>query len=152
MVLTLVSSARNAKPSLRTHYRPELKPTASLWRTLWIRSSCAALWKPYVFNTPFLIRAYETGGSINKQSCSMKEIDDLIAKAKFNQNDEQRRQQYRDVEALVVKNVCGMAPLWQRAAHRVVKPYIKGMIENKKPDDHYVPGDSKVELWSTTKK
>jgi oligopeptide transport system substrate-binding protein len=100
----------------------------------------------------WILGLFETGGSINKWYCSNKEIDDLIAKAKTNQNDEQRRQQYRDAEKLIVTTVCGMAPMWQRAAHRVVKPYIKGMTENKKPDDHYIPGDGKVELWSTTKK
>ena len=100
----------------------------------------------------WILGLMETGGSINKQSCSMKEIDDLIAKAKFNQNDEQRRQQYRDVEALVVKNICGYGPIWQVGAHRVVKPYIKGMVENKKPDDHFVPGDHHPELWTTSRK
>jgi len=100
----------------------------------------------------WILGLFETGGSINKQSCSNPEIDALIGKAKVNQNDEQRRQQYRDVEKLVVTTVCGMAPMWQVGAHRVVKPYIKGMVENKKGDDHWVPGDGKVELWSTTKK
>ncbi len=100
----------------------------------------------------WILGLYETGGSINKQSCSLKEIDDAIAKAKFNQNDEQRRQQYRDIEKLVVENVCGIAPMWQVGFHAVVKPYIKGMIENKKPDDKQVPGDTSVELWTTTKK
>ena len=100
----------------------------------------------------WILGLYETGGSINKQGCSNPEIDALIGKAKINQNDEQRRQQYRDVEKLVVTTVCGMAPMYQNGAHRVVKPYIKGMVENKKGDDHFVPGDGKVELWSTTKK
>ena len=100
----------------------------------------------------WILGLYETGGSINKQSCSLKAIDDVIAKAKFNQKDEERRQQYRDAEKLIVENVCGMAPMWQVGFHAVVKPYIKGMIENKKPDDKQVPGDTSVELWTTTKK
>ncbi|MBA4179022.1 MAG: hypothetical protein C0506_00380 [Anaerolinea sp.] len=100
----------------------------------------------------WILGLYETGGSINKQSCSMKAIDDVIAKAKFNQKDEERRQQYRDAEKLVVENVCGMAPMWQVGFHAVVKPYIKGMVENKKADDKQVPGDTSVELWTTTKK
>ncbi|MEO6044171.1 MAG: peptide ABC transporter substrate-binding protein [Tepidiformaceae bacterium] len=100
----------------------------------------------------WILGLYETGGSINKQSCSNPEIDALIGKAKVNQNDEQRRQQYRDVEKLVVTNVCGMAPMWQVGRHNVVKPYIKGMVENKKGDDHFVPGDHNPEFWTTTKK
>jgi oligopeptide transport system substrate-binding protein len=100
----------------------------------------------------WILGLYETGGSINKQSCSMKAIDDLIGKAKFNQKDEERRQQLRDVEKLVVENVCGIAPMWQVGFHAVVKPYIKGMVENKKADDKQVPGDTSVELWTTSKK
>lgn len=100
----------------------------------------------------WLLGLYETGGSINKQSCSMKAIDDLIAKAKFNKNNEERLQQYRDVEKLVVENVCGQAPMWQVGFHAVVKPHIKGMIENKKPDDKQIPGDTNVEYWTTSKK
>jgi oligopeptide transport system substrate-binding protein len=100
----------------------------------------------------WILGLYETGGSINKQSCSMKSIDDTIAKAKFNPKDEERRQLYRDAEKLIVENVCGMAPMWQVGFHAVVKPHIKGMIENKKPDDKQVPGDTSVELWTTTKK
>ena len=100
----------------------------------------------------WIVGLYETGGSINKQFCSNKEIDDLIAKAKINQNDEQRRQQYRDVEKLVVTTVCGQAPMYQVGYHRVVKPYVKGMVENKKASDHFVPGDATPELWTTTKK
>ncbi len=99
----------------------------------------------------WILGLYETGGSINKQSCSLKAIDDVIAKAKFNQKDEERRQQYRDAEKLIVENVCGMAPMWQVAFHAVVKPHIKGMIENKKPDDKQIPGDTSVELWTTSK-
>jgi oligopeptide transport system substrate-binding protein len=100
----------------------------------------------------WILGLYETGGSINKQSCSMKSIDDTIAKAKFNPKDEERRQLYRDAEKLIVENVCGMAPMWQVGFHAVVKPHIKGMIENKKPDDKQVPGDTSVELWTTSKK
>jgi oligopeptide transport system substrate-binding protein len=100
----------------------------------------------------WILGLYETGGSINKQSCSMKAIDDLIAKAKFNQKDEERRQQYRDIEKLVVENVCGIAPMWQVAMHAVVKPHIKGMVENRKPDDKQVPGDTSAEFWTTSKK
>ena len=100
----------------------------------------------------WMVGLYETGGSINKQSCSNPEIDALIGKAKTNQNDEQRRQQYRDAEKLVVTTVCGMAPMWQVGYHRVTKPYIKGMVENKKASDHFVAGDSTPEFWTTTKK
>jgi oligopeptide transport system substrate-binding protein len=100
----------------------------------------------------WILGLYETGGSINKQSCSMPEIDALIAKAKFNQKDEERRQQYRDIEKIIVENICGQGPIYQSAIHAVVKPYIKGMVEFKQPNDHQVPGDNNVENWTTSKK
>jgi oligopeptide transport system substrate-binding protein len=100
----------------------------------------------------WILGLYETGGSINKQSCSLKAIDDVIAKAKFDQKDEERRQFYRDAEKLIVENVCGMAPMWQVGNHSLVKSYVKGMVENKKPDDKQVPGDTSMELWTTSKK
>ena len=101
----------------------------------------------------WILGLYETGGSINKQSCSMKPIDDVIAKAKFDQKDEERRQFYRDAEKLVVENVCGIAPMWQVGNHYLVKPYLKGLAESKKPNDHQIVGDAlSMEYWTTSKK
>lgn len=100
----------------------------------------------------WILGLYETGASINHVNCSMPEIDALIGKARYNTKDEERRQQYRDIEKLIVENVCGIAPVYQSGFHAVVKPYIKGMVENKKADDKQVPGDTSVELWTTTKK
>lgn len=100
----------------------------------------------------WILGQFETGGSINKWKCSMPEIDALINKARFNPKDEERRQQYRDTEKLIVENICGMAPMYHNGFHAVVKPYIKGMAENKQPDDKQIPGDLRVELWTTSKK
>lgn len=94
----------------------------------------------------------ETNASINKESCSIPELDAIIKAAKTNTNDEQRRQQYRDAETLAIKNACGNAPLWHNTALRMVKPYIKGMIESKRAGDTFVVGDWNPENWSTTKK
>lgn len=95
---------------------------------------------------------WETGGSINKTTTSIKALDDLVAKAKFNTNDEQRRGQYRDAEKLLLEKASGIAPLYHTMAAFLVKPAIKGMIEAKRPGDTFVPGDWNPELWSTTKK
>ncbi len=99
-----------------------------------------------------MIGLWETGGSINKTGTSIKALDDLISAAKFNQNDEQRRQQYQQAEKILLDGANGIAPLWQTGQHRLVKPYIKGMIESKRPGDTFVPGDWNPENWSTTKK
>ena len=94
---------------------------------------------------------WETGGSINKTNTSIKALDDLIAKAKFNRNDEERRKQYQEAEKLLLAEVAGIAPLWHTQAKFLVKPYIKGMVEHKKPGDTFVPGGWDPEYWSTTK-
>ncbi len=95
---------------------------------------------------------WETGGSINKTATSIKALDDVINKAKFNQNDEQRRQFYRDAEKLLLEGANGIAPFYHTQAKFLVKPHIKGMVESKKPGDTFVPGGWNPELWSTTKK
>lgn len=100
----------------------------------------------------WFIGLWETGGSINKTNTSIKALDDLIAKAKFNTNNEQRLQQYREAEKLLLEQASGIAPLWHTQAKFLVKPHIKGMVENKRPGDTFVPGGWDPEYWSTTKK
>lgn len=103
----------------------------------------------------WMVGLWETGGSINKTFTSVPEIDKLISDAKYNTNDEQRRQQYRDAEKLLLEGVWGIAPLYHRTNHFLVKPYIQGMKENAVPSDSVtggVPNDWHPEQWSTTKK
>ncbi len=95
---------------------------------------------------------WETGGSINKTNTSIAALDTTIGKAKFNTNDEARRQLYRDAEKQLLETASGIAPLWHTQAKFLVKPHIKGMVESKRPGDTFVPGDWNPELWSTTKK
>ncbi len=79
-------------------------------------------------------------------------MDDLLSKAKFNTNDEQRRQQYREAEKILLDGVNGIAPLWHSGVHRLIKPYISGMKESKRPRDTFVAGDWNPENWKTSKK
>ncbi|RLT38959.1 MAG: hypothetical protein DWI58_14135 [Chloroflexi bacterium] len=100
----------------------------------------------------WMIGLWESKGSINKTKTNIPALDDLISKAKFNQSDETRRQQYRDTEKLLLDGVNGIAPLWHTGNHRLVKPYISGMKESKRPGDTFVAGDWNPENWKTTKK
>lgn len=95
---------------------------------------------------------WETDGSINKTKTSIKALDEAIDKAKFNTNDEERRKLYRDAEKLLLEQANGIAPLYHTLAAMLVKPHIKGMVENKRPADTFVPGDWYIELWTTSKK
>lgn len=100
----------------------------------------------------WMLGLWETKGSINKTKTSIAALDDLLAKAKSNPNDEARRQQYRDAERLLLDGVNGIAPLWHTGHHRLVKPYISGMKESKRSRDTFVPGDWNPENWKTSKK
>ncbi len=93
---------------------------------------------------------WETGGSINKVAVSIKELDDLISAAKFNTNDEERREQYQQAEEILLREVSGIAPLWHTQAKFLVNPRVKGMIENKRAGDTFVPGDWDPEYWSVS--
>ncbi len=95
---------------------------------------------------------WETGGSINKVLVSIKALDDAIDKARYNTNDEERRKLYRDAEKILLQEANGIAPLYHTLAAMLVKPHIKGMVENKRPGDTFVPGDWYIELWKTDNK
>jgi oligopeptide transport system substrate-binding protein len=99
----------------------------------------------------WIIGLKTTGAPNNKQSISIKAVDDLAKLAQFNTNDEQRRQQYRDIEKALATEAAE-PPMFHTVVAMLVKPTIKGMVENKRPGDTFVPGDWYPELWSTTKK
>ena len=100
----------------------------------------------------WILPLWVTGASSNKTATSIPALDALAKKAQFNLKDEERRQQYRETEKLLLDGANGIAPLWHSANHRLVKPYIKGMVEEKRPGDTFVPGDWNPEFWSTSKK
>ena len=100
----------------------------------------------------WMIGLWETGGSINKTSTSVKALDDVIAKAKFDQNDEERRGLYKDAEKILLDGANGIAPIWQVGNHKLIKPYISGMKESQRPSDTFVAGDWNPENWKTSKK
>ena len=95
---------------------------------------------------------WETGGSLNKVNVSLPALDTILKAAKFNTNDEQRRQQYRDAEKIFLAEANGTAPMYTNAVAKLVRSHLKGLVENKRPGDTFVPGEYWVELWSTTKK
>ncbi|MBI2913673.1 MAG: peptide ABC transporter substrate-binding protein [Chloroflexi bacterium] len=85
----------------------------------------------------WLVGLYETGGSINKQQCSIPEIDDAIAAAKVEAEDEPRWEQLREAERLVVENLCGIAPLYHRGNLYLISPDIQGVEPTL--EDHFWP-------------
>jgi oligopeptide transport system substrate-binding protein len=99
----------------------------------------------------WFIGLWESEGSINKTKTNIPELDELIAGAKFNTNDEERRQAYRDAEALLLEEASGIAPIYHTLAAFLVNDNIRGMVEWKRPGDTFVPGDWNPEYWALAK-
>jgi len=95
----------------------------------------------------WILGQFETGGSLNNYSCSNTEIDELAAEARFNPNNEERLQQYKDINRLIAENVCGVAPYLHFANHYLIKPYVVGMEENATGQDSVMAGDWIAEAW-----
>jgi oligopeptide transport system substrate-binding protein len=92
----------------------------------------------------WLVGLYETGASINKQLCSMPEIDAAIKTATEEQDDEPRWEALREAETLVVENLCGIAPLYHRGNIYMFSPDLQGVEPTL--EDHFYPQFS--ENWS----
>lgn len=95
----------------------------------------------------WILGQYDTEGTLNHYNCSNPEIDALIEQATFNTNNEERQDQYRQIEALIIENVCGIAPYWHENNHYLVDSGVIGMAENISGQDAFSPGDWKAEAW-----
>lgn len=85
----------------------------------------------------WLFGLFETGGSINKQKCSMPEIDEAIAAAKRETDQEARWEHLRRAERLVIENLCGIAPLYHRGNLYLISPDLQGVEPTL--EDHFYP-------------
>ena len=90
---------------------------------------------------------WQTGGTYNKTNTSDPDLDAVIAAAQYNPNDEERREQYREAERILLETANGIAPLYQRTNLYLVNPNISGMVENKRGNEGFVPGDWSIEFW-----
>jgi oligopeptide transport system substrate-binding protein len=95
----------------------------------------------------WILGQYDTEGTLNHYNCSNPDIDALVEQARFNTNNEERIEQYREIEALIVENVCGIAPYWHENNHHLVKPEVCGMKENVSGQDAFQAGDWIAEAW-----
>ena len=85
----------------------------------------------------WLVGLYDTGASINKQLCSMPEIDAALQTAAEEQDDEPRWEALREAETLVVENLCGIAPLYHRGNIYMFSPDLQGVEPTL--EDHFYP-------------
>lgn len=98
----------------------------------------------------WLAGLFATEGSMNFWGCSDEEIDTLIEAAQFNRNESERRDQYRQVNELVVERVCGIAPYHHTAGHYLVAPEVGGARERSDSKNRVLPGDWAAEEWHVT--
>ncbi|KKK50948.1 hypothetical protein LCGC14_3119900, partial [marine sediment metagenome] len=95
----------------------------------------------------WILGLYDTGGSLNNYNCSDPEIDDLVDKARFNTNNEERLQQYKEINELIATRVCGIGLGLHLANHYLIKPYTVGLAENGAGQDAVIAGDWIAEAW-----
>ncbi|HEX5939568.1 MAG TPA: peptide ABC transporter substrate-binding protein [Dehalococcoidia bacterium] len=95
----------------------------------------------------WIVGLFDTDGGNNHYNCSMPEIDSLVAEAISNTNDEERREQYREIESLIVENVCGIAPYWHESNKYLIRDHLVGFRENAVGQDAVIAGDWFAEGW-----
>jgi ABC-type oligopeptide transport system substrate-binding subunit len=71
----------------------------------------------------------------------------LIDAARYNPNDEERLDLYRQAERRVIELACGVAPYWHESKHYLIKPELTGFKENATSQDAFLPGDWRAEAW-----
>lgn len=91
---------------------------------------------------------FNTGGSNNHYGAADPNLDALLKKAAFNTNDEERRQQYRDINKMLSDSpMLAGAILYQESFNYLVKSNLKGPRENVNAQDAYLAGDWNAEAW-----
>ena len=87
------------------------------------------------------------GVGTNKYNCDNQKIKDRVEQAKFNPDQEARIQLYREINEIIVTEVCGITPYYHEADHYLVKPDVVGMKENSGAVDAMIAGDWDAEAW-----
>jgi len=100
----------------------------------------------------WMLGLWQNPSSQNKTKTNVAALDTILKQATYDQNDTERRQLYQQSEKLLLDGANGIAPLYHSGQHRLVKPYITGMKEEKRASDTFVPGDWNPEYWKTSKK
>jgi oligopeptide transport system substrate-binding protein len=91
---------------------------------------------------------FNTGGSNNHYGASDANLDALLKKALFNSNEEERRNQYRDINKMLSADPMIVGPvLYQESFNYLIKPKLHGPREQANPLDTYLAGDWNIESW-----
>jgi oligopeptide transport system substrate-binding protein len=91
---------------------------------------------------------FNTGGSNNQYGVSDTRLDELFQKAIFNTNNEERLNQYREINKMLSEDPMLAGPvLYQESFNYLIKPKLHGPRENADPLDAMIAGDWNVEAW-----
>jgi ABC-type oligopeptide transport system substrate-binding subunit len=98
----------------------------------------------------WILGLFDTGGSLNNYNCSDPEIDDLVDKARFNTNNDERLEQYKEINELIATRVCGIGLGLHLANHYLIKSSTVGLAENARGLDAVIAGDWIAEAWGVS--
>ncbi len=98
----------------------------------------------------WILGLYDTGGSLNNYNCSDPDIDALVEKARFNTNNDERLEQYKEINELIATRVCGIGLGLHLANHYLIKPNTVGLAENARGLDAVIAGDWIAEAWGVS--
>jgi oligopeptide transport system substrate-binding protein len=98
----------------------------------------------------WIVGLFDTDGGLNHYNCSNPQIDQLIADAQFNTNNEERISQYEEVNQLIVDEVCGIFVYYHEATHGLKAERVVGMFEHATSQTADPIGDWAAEAWGVT--
>jgi oligopeptide transport system substrate-binding protein len=86
--------------------------------------------------------------SNNNTNCADEQIDALIAEAVFNDNNEERLDQYRQIEDRMIEIACGYSPIYHNNRYYLINSDLVGFVEFLNGgQDGSLPGDWFAEAW-----
>lgn len=91
---------------------------------------------------------FNSDGANNHYGIADDDLDALFEKAFFNTNDEERREQYRQINEMLSSDPLLAGPvLYQESFNYLIKPNLYGPREFVGPTDAHLAGDWNVEAW-----
>ncbi len=99
---------------------------------------------PDIENTLFGL--FETDGGNNHYNCSNPDVDAALKIALAATSEDARIKAYQNMETAIIKNVCGVAPLYQDSLPFMVNRKLGGVVPNGSIDSG-LPGNYCVECW-----
>lgn len=96
----------------------------------------------------WIIGLFDTDGGLNHYNCSDDDIDGLIEDAIFNTDNEERFEQYLEINTLISERVCGAAPMYFETQQYLVSTDVVGPKEHNTSQNRVLAGDWAIEEWS----